>query len=99
MNVWGGMPRPLVRGLVEVRGQLGVVFLFSSWEWNLGYQACRANALPAEPSGRPKAGFHPGQWGQSSSEVDTEGVSSVLSAPAAKTDSAVLRRPYPASSE
>lgn len=55
------MPMSLVRVLVEVRGQLGVVFLFPSWEWNSGYQACRANALPAEPSGRPKAGFHLGQ--------------------------------------
>lgn len=78
MNVCLGMANHSV--LVEDRGQLGVVFLFPSWEWNSGYQACRANALPAEPSGTPKAGFHLGQWGQSSLEVASERVSSLPSA-------------------
>lgn len=53
--------------------------------------------LPAQLSIRPKVGFHLGQWDQSSSEMATDRVSSVSSAPIPKTDSAVLR-PYPASS-
>lgn len=45
---------------VEARGQLfGVGFLPLSWEWDAGYNACMSQ------SGRPKAGFHLGQQGQS----------------------------------